>query len=95
MLEGLKKRWQASGLRLVFILATFALGGSLTGFVGKKLMNGLDVTQPVLYVIIYILIMTIVWPLMVLLVSIPMGQFGFFRKYVARLGNRLFKRKKD
>ena len=95
MLERLKKRWQASGLRLILILVTFAVGGSLTGFVGKKLMNELDISQPVLYVLIYIIIITILWPLAVLLVSIPLGQFAFFRKYITRLGNRIFKRNKS
>ena len=92
MLERLKKRWKASGLQLVLILATFALGGSLTGFVGKKLMNLLEIGQPVAYVIIYILLVTILWPLAVLLVSIPFGQFPFFKKYIRRLGNRIFNR---
>jgi hypothetical protein len=95
MLERLKKRWKASGLRLILILCTFAVGGSLTGYAGKKLMNGLNVGNPVAYVIIYILLITILWPLAVLLVSIPLGQFSFFKKYITRLGNRIFKRNKS
>ena len=73
MLEGLKKKWQASGWRLVLILVTFAVGGSLTGYVGKKLMNELGISNPALYIITYIIIVTIIWPLMVLLVSTFLG----------------------
>ena len=94
MLERLKKRWKASGWQLVLILVTFAVGGSLTGYVGKKLMNELNISQPVLYIIIYIVILTILWPMAVLLVSIPLGQFSFFKKYIKRLGTRIFKRNK-
>ena len=93
MLDRLKTKWKVDGLRLILILCTFAVGGSLTGYAGKKLMNELNVTQPVLYVIIYILIVTILWPVAVLLVSLPLGQFSFFTKYLSRLGNRIFKRK--
>jgi hypothetical protein len=93
MLDRLKNRWKASGLKLVLILTTFAVGGSLTGFAGKNLMIKLDITQPVLYIIIYLVIITILWPLAVLLVSIPLGQFSFFTKYISRLGNKIFKRK--
>ena len=93
MLDRLKTKWKVDGLRLILILCTFAVGGSLTGYAGKKLMNELTVTQPVLYVIIYILIVTILWPVAVLLVSLPLGQFSFFTKYLSRLGNRIFKRK--
>jgi hypothetical protein len=94
MLERLKKRWKASGFKLVLILVTFALGGSLTGFIGKKLMNELNISQPVTYVILYIILVTMLWPLAVLLVSIPFGQLPFFRKYINRLVNRIFGRHK-
>jgi hypothetical protein len=89
MFQGLQKKWKVSGWRFFLVLLTFAVGGSLTGLVGKKIMNGLGVESTVLYIIIYILIITIIWPLMVLLISIPLGQFPFFKKYISRIGQRL------
>ncbi|MBS1509209.1 MAG: phosphoribosylglycinamide formyltransferase [Bacteroidetes bacterium] len=48
----------------------------------------LPVDKGVLWVIIYILLITLLWPLAVLLVSIPLGQFTFFRKYIAKIIGR-------
>lgn len=89
MFERLQQKWKVSGLQLALILCTFAIGGSLTGFVGKKIMNLLAVQADWLWAIVYILLVTILWPLSVLLVSIPFGQFRFFRKYIARIGGKM------
>ncbi len=89
MFEGLKKKWKVNGLQLVLILCTFAIGGSATGFVGKKIMNALSVQQDWLWAVIYILLITIIWPLAVLIVSIPFGQFRFFTRYIKKIGAKL------
>lgn len=88
MFEGLQNKWKVSAGRLFLILLTFAIGGSLTGYVGKKFMQSTGIENPVLYVIIYILMMTIIWPAMVLIVSIPFGQFVFFKSYLAKIWKR-------
>ena len=74
---------------MTLILLTFAIGGSATGFVGKKIMNALQVQQDWLWAIIYILLVTVIWPLAVLLVSIPFGQFRFFLAYIKKLGKKM------
>jgi hypothetical protein len=89
MFERLQKKWKVNGLQLTLILFTFAIGGSLTGFVGKKIMNALSIGQDWLWAIVYILLITIIWPVMVLIVSIPFGQFRFFMQYIKKLGNKL------
>lgn len=89
MFEGLKTKWKVSGLQLALILCTFAIGGSLTGFAGKKVMNLLSIEQDWLWAIIYIVLMTILWPLAVLLVSIPFGQFSFFSNYIRKIGAKM------
>jgi hypothetical protein len=94
MFNNLQKKWKVTGWQVLIILVIFALGGSLTGFAGRKLMSIFEIEILVLYIIIYILIVTVIWPFAVLLVSIPFGQFSFFRKYIARMGTRLFTRKK-
>jgi uncharacterized membrane protein YoaK (UPF0700 family) len=95
MFNNLQKKWKVRGWQLLLILIVFALGGSLTGYIGKKLMGVFEIEILLLYVFIYILIVTIIWPFAVLLVSIPFGQFTFFRKYIAGMGTRLFTRKKN
>lgn len=89
MLEGLQKKWKVNGLQMILILCTFAIGGSLTGYAGRKLMNLFGIESTVLWVIVYILLITILWPLAVLLVSIPFGQYRFFTKYLNKIGKRL------
>lgn len=89
MFEGLQKKWKVSGLHLVLILSTFAIGGSVTGFVGKKIMNAISIQQDWLWAIIYILLITIIWPVAVLIISIPFGQFPFFIRYIRKIGAKI------
>lgn len=89
MFERLQKKWKVKGVQLALILCTFAIGGSLTGFVGKKIMNLLSIQQDWLWAIIYILLITIIWPMAVLLVSFPFGQFRFFSQYIRKIGAKM------
>jgi hypothetical protein len=89
MIKRLEKKWKVSGWRLLLVLVTFATGGSLTGLVGKKLMGYTGIEEPFLYVPIYIIMVTFIWPVMVILVSIPLGQYRFFKVYIGKLAGRL------
>ncbi|TMI65159.1 MAG: hypothetical protein E6H07_04355 [Bacteroidetes bacterium] len=89
MFDRLQKKWKVGGLQLILILCTFAIGGSATGFLGKKIMNLLDIGQDWIWGIVYILLISIIWPLAVLIISIPLGQFRFFLKYIRKIGSRL------
>jgi hypothetical protein len=95
MISKLKQKWQINGWQLLLVICTFALGGSLCGYVGRKVMDFIPVDHPVLWTITYILVVTLVWPLCVLLISIPLGQFSFFKKYLHKLGSRIFGKKKS
>jgi hypothetical protein len=89
MFGGLQKKWKVNALQLTLILCTFAIGGSVTGFIAKKIMNALSIGQDWLWAIVYILLITLLWPLMVIVVSIPFGQFRFFRRYIRKLGEKM------
>ncbi|MEI9943889.1 MAG: phosphoribosylglycinamide formyltransferase [Chitinophagaceae bacterium] len=95
MFERLQKKWKVNGLQLALIISTFAIGGSLTGYAGRKLLNFLGMEKSALWVILYIILITILWPAAVLLVSIPFGQFRFFIKYLKKIGRRMGLVKKD
>ena len=95
MFDKLQKKWKVGAWQVLIIIIIFALGGSLTGYVGRKLMNIFEIEISVLYIIIYILMVTIIWPVAVLIVSIPFGQLSFFSKYIVRIGHRLSIRKKN
>ncbi len=89
MFERLQKKWKVKGLQLALILCTFAIGGSATGFAGKKIMNALAIQQDWLWAVVYILLITLIWPMAVLIVSIPFGQFSFFIKYIRKIGVKM------
>lgn len=89
MLERLQKKWKVKGGQLLLILITFAVGGSLTGYAGRKLMNIFDINQKWLWVIVYIIVITILWPVAVLLISVFTGQFRFFFRYIKKIGARM------
>ena len=89
MFQRLKQRWKVSGFQLFFIICTFAIGGSLTGFAGKKIMNVLNIELDWVWAIVYIFLMTIIWPMMVVIVSIPFGQYRFFIRYIRKIGEKM------
>jgi len=89
MFQRLQQKWKVNGLHLALILCTFAIGGSLTGFVGRKLMNLFPLEQGWLWIVVYILVVTILWPFSVLFVSIPFGQYRFFTGYLKKMGRRM------
>ena len=89
MFDRLQQKWKVNGWQLLFILFTFAIGGSFTGYVAKKIMNLIALHQDWLWAIIYILLIAVLWPVMVLMISIPFGQFRFFIKYVQKIGARM------
>jgi hypothetical protein len=85
MFKYLQKKWNVNGWRLLLILITFSVGGSLTGIIGKMLMNYIGIEALWLYIPIYIILVTLIWPLMVVGVSIPLGQFYFFISYLKKM----------
>lgn len=89
MFKRLQEKWKVSALRVLLIIATFAIGGSLTGYAGRKLLDGIGVERGAGWIILYILIVTILWPISVLLVSIFTGQFRFFSGYIGKIGTRV------
>ena len=89
MLNKLQNKWQVGPLRLILIIITFAVGGSLCGYTGRKLLGLTTIDRGVFWVITYVLTVTILWPISVLLVSIPLGQFSFFKRYLSGLFNKM------
>lgn len=91
MFQRLKEKWQVSWPRFILIFCTFATGGSLCGYAGRKLLalTSLGREDGLLYWVVYIVLITILWPFCVLLISIPLGQFLFFRNYLRKMGRRI------
>ena len=89
MFDKLKKKWNVTGVQLVLILCTFAIGGSMDGYISRRIMTLIPLDKGVLWWVIYIVILTLLWPFCVLLISIFFGQFRFFKNYLARVAKRM------
>ena len=89
MLERLQTKWKVNGTQLFLVLCVFALGGTATGWLGKIIMNWLPLDRGWLWSLIYIVVITLIWPITVLVVSVPFGQFSFFTRYLTRIGRRM------
>jgi hypothetical protein len=91
MIEKLKKKWGVNNLNLILILCTFAIGGSFCGFLGRKILGLFEISNGFLFGVLYVIVMTIIWPACVLIISVPLGQFKFFKNYIQKILQR-FKR---
>lgn len=89
MFESLQTKWKVNGTQLFLVLCVFTVGGSFTGWLGKIIMNWLSVDPGWLWTLAYIIIVTLIWPIAVILVSIPFGQFLFFSGYLRRMGLKM------
>jgi formyltetrahydrofolate-dependent phosphoribosylglycinamide formyltransferase len=89
MFNRLQQKWKVSGWQLFLILSTFALGGSLCGFFTREIITPLAIENDFIYGTLYFIILTLLWPLCVIIISIPLGQFRFFSNYLRKMGSRL------
>lgn len=89
MLDKLKNKWKVNGTQLLLILCTFAIGGSLCGYLGRKVLEFFEFEKGAVWVALYIALITVLWPFCVLIVSIPLGQFPFFKNYLGRIARRM------
>ena len=69
MFKKLKAHWNVNGINLVLIIATFALGGSLCGYAGRKILLLTDLEKGPVWIVLYLLLITLLWPICVLLIS--------------------------
>jgi formyltetrahydrofolate-dependent phosphoribosylglycinamide formyltransferase len=89
MLHRLKDKWNVSWPRFTLIFITFALGGSACARLGNWLLSFFLTEKTAWYWILYIPLISLLWPLCVLTISIPLGQFSFFSNYLGRIGKKL------
>lgn len=89
MVEKLKKHWKVNGVNLMLILVTFACAGSLCGFAARKLLFLTNSDKGFIWILLYLLAVTFLWPFSILMVSIPFGQFAFFKQYLKKIQQRM------
>jgi formyltetrahydrofolate-dependent phosphoribosylglycinamide formyltransferase len=89
MFNKLLQKWKVSPLQLVLILCTFAIGGSLTGLAARKIIGWWEIEHQLLWIMIYLMLVTLLWPVAVMTVSVPFGQYGFFSRYLVKMAGRM------
>lgn len=92
MLKRLQEKWGVRPFQFVLILSTFAIGGSLSGYGARSVMGLLDWEKSVAWWVVYIIVVTLLWPLCVITVSLFFGQFKFFKGYLQKMARRIFGR---
>ena len=74
------------GTQLVLILCVFAITGTTTAYITRMITTWMDLqSNEVMYWIMKLVILIIGYQVLILLVSIPFGQFPFFWKYEKKL----------
>ena len=86
----LKERWQIkSNFQLAVIFVVFAINGSLSAKIGQLLMNffGLDKENLnlVVYYFIFIIIVTLIYPFLIIANGFIFGQFEFFFRFSRKM----------
>jgi hypothetical protein len=95
MLKKLQARWKVNSWRLLLIICTFALGGSLCGYMGRLILSQFEIDNKLIWTGLYIIIISLLWPLAVIVVSLPMGQYRFFNNYIKKLSAKFGWNKKN
>ena len=91
MFDGLKKRWKVGGKDLILILITFALTGTVTAWVTRKITVWAGVESwSGEWIILKLFVLLIGYQFFILIFGGLLGQFSFFwnyeKKILARLG---------
>ena len=85
MFKKLQQKWGVNGLNMALIITTFALGGSACARIAGQLLKLSSLEKNTIWWVVYILLVTILWPICVIIISFPLGQFKFFKNYLFRL----------
>ena len=89
MLKKLQQKWKVDGKNLILILISFAIGGSVCARLGEKIIALFQLEKNFFWYFLYLIIVTILWPICVIVISIPFGQFVFFRSYVKKIFDKI------
>lgn len=90
MFQRLKQKWNVNGTQLLLILCVFAVTGTTTAWLTRQVTIWLQLTTSSFwYWAIKIGILLFGYQVLILLFSIPFGQFNFFWKYEKKILQRM------
>lgn len=90
MFKRLKDKWKVNNLDLVLILVVFAITGSSTVWLTAKITGwlNLDSSSP-FYWLLKISMLLFGYPIILIVLSIPFGQFSFFSGFLKKTWRRI------
>ena len=89
MFKKLQQKWGVNGLNMALIITTFAIGGSACARIAGQLLKLSSLEKNTIWWVIYVLLVTILWPICVIIISFPLGQFKFFKNYLFRIWSKM------
>ncbi len=102
MFEKLKNKWKVNGTQFFLIMCVFAITGTTTAYISKDITGWVGLTPDsslFLRAGLKAAVLIFGYQLIILLVSIPFGQFSFFwefeKKILRFFGRILGLKKKD
>jgi hypothetical protein len=96
MFKKLKEKWRVSNLDLVFILTVFAITGSSTVWLTAEITDWLKLeSSSPLYWLLKISMLAFGYPLILIVLSIPFGQFRFFSGFLNKTWRKIRGKKSE
>lgn len=96
MFERLKQKWKVGEKQFILIVCVFAITGTTTAFITEQITKWLQLTSSSpWYWILKGAVLIFGYQVLILLISIPFGQFRFFWNYekkVLRWFGKLWKK---
>lgn len=89
MFQRLRQKWKLSTADFVVVMLAFALGGSLCGYITRKLLVLFQLQNHSGRWPVYALLLTATWPFCVLLTGHLLGKGAFFRNYLLLMWRRI------
>jgi hypothetical protein len=90
MFKSLQEKWKVSSTQLALIICVFAITGTLTAWCSRQITSWLEIEKGSgWYWATKILVLIFGYQVIILLVSIPFGQFSFFWNYEKKILRRL------
>lgn len=90
MFQRLQQKWKVSGTQFFLILCVFAITGTTTAYLTRQVTYWLQLpSSSPWYWVIKVAILIFGYQVIILLVSIPFGQFNFFWSYEKKILRRM------
>ncbi len=89
MLKKLQQKWGVNSGKMFLIMITFALGGSSCARLADLLLLLFFDEKNIFWWTAYFFLIVVLWPICVILISILLGQYSFFKSYIFRIWGKM------